>query len=260
MTLRFTLIAAAAAAAVGVSTVGCTTSGAANASCEALFAAPSVDATLTVSATPSSATYIDGVLFRYPAARSGAVPEITTVANVASGAAKGGKVVLADVDDMVAAAARAAAPQSLDIVVFPEAFLYDGDNAEFVPDMPPYGPQLTACVEAANKHNVHVVCPLYELITRNGSQAAGPTFNTALMVARNGSVLGRYRKMYPVAEGVEGESGELGSGTLPGNLGVPVFDLDGVGRVAILTCWDMSFPGDFTFLLLYVRTSFLTLL
>jgi len=58
-------------------------------------------------------------------------------------------------------------------------------------------------------------------------------FNTAVLFDRQGSLVGRYRKVHPYW------SEEVWDGITPGQ-DLPVFSLD-VGRVAIMTCYDSWF-------------------
>jgi predicted amidohydrolase len=59
-------------------------------------------------------------------------------------------------------------------------------------------------------------------------------YNTAILLDRQGQLAGRYRKVSLPREEIEG-------GLTPGE-SFPVFDLD-FGRVGILICWDIQFPG-----------------
>ena len=89
----------------------------------------------------------------------------------------------------------------LDIVLYPEVFLYNGSNAEFCGAKPPYGLHVTTCAKAAvATTNAYVVCPFYELATPNASQDAGPTYNTSVLLDRTGAVVGKYRKSYPTLQ------------------------------------------------------------
>jgi hypothetical protein len=63
-------------------------------------------------------------------------------------------------------------------------------------------------------------------------------YNSAVVIGRDGAIVGVYRKMFPVI-GPPPPRGPLGpgaeAGVTPGMDGVPVFQLD-FGRVAVLTC------------------------
>ena len=87
-------------------------------------------------------------------------------------------------------------------MLFPECFLYNGDNAEYCggDGYNCTGPHVAACVKAARATHAYVVCPIYELATANASQATGPMWNTAVLIDRGGRVVGVYRKQYPTSE------------------------------------------------------------
>jgi predicted amidohydrolase len=85
----------------------------------------------------------------------------------------------------------------------------------------------------AKEHGVYIVVPIYELPFA-GADQNGPKFNSAVLLGRQGEIIGKpYRKHFPTTT-------ELDEAVMPGGE-VPVFDLD-FGRVAILTCWDFNFP------------------
>lgn len=188
-------------------------------------------------------TYLDSTVFAYLTSDNGLPPpRNATVVNVVSGAANRHNMSPAHAVELAKAAAkRSRSP--LDVVLFPECFLYNGDNAEFCgggDGRNCTGPHARACAAAARSIQSYVVCPIYELAVPNASQMTGPMWNTALLFDRAGAQVGVYRKMFPTSE-LDPESGEIGTGVLPSSLGVPVFDTD-FGRIAIAICWDMEFP------------------
>ena len=76
---------------------------------------------------------------------------------------------------------------------------------------------------------MYIVAPIRELdVARNNA-----SFNTAVMIGRDGTVLGRYRKKFPVIGNTTGGEGE--EGVTPGLDGVFAWHLD-FGTVAVLTC------------------------
>ena len=103
------------------------------------------------------------------------------------------------------------------------------------PAEPLSGPTITAVAEVARMHRMYVVAPIRELLYVPGS----PTreFNTAVLIGRDGTVVGQYRKMFPVI-GPPPPRGPLGpaaeAGVTPGMDGVPVYQLD-FGRVSRLS-------------------------
>ena len=162
-----------------------------------------------------------------------APPRNATVVSIVSGGANPRNISADDALAMALAAAKAS-PRPLDVVLFPEVFLYDGYNAEAcgVGGGPAGerwrcdGPHVLACRRVANATKAYVVCPFYELQNASASQGTGPSFNTAVLLDRSGAVVGKYRKSYPTSEIFPPNTGELSEGVLPGNLGVPVFDTD----------------------------------
>eukprot|EP01052_Picozoa_sp_SAG31_P029391 SAG31_NODE_2918_length_4914_cov_3.620145_3_plen_160_part_00 len=120
----------------------------------------------------------------------------------------------------MAVAAQKASRDQLDVVLFPECFMYNGDNAEAcgVGDGPAgerwrcQGPHVTACRRVALATKAYVVCPFYELANETSSQDTGPSFNTAVLLDRDGVVVGKYRKSYPTSEIFPRNTGELSEG------------------------------------------------
>jgi predicted amidohydrolase len=96
------------------------------------------------------------------------------------------------------------------------------DCAEPVPG----GPTLQRLGELARKHHCYVVAGIYE-------RKAAITHNTAILLDRDGKLVGTYRKTHLPHEEVE-------AGLVPGDI-YPVFDTD-FGRIGIMICWDIHFP------------------
>jgi predicted amidohydrolase len=120
-----------------------------------------------------------------------------------------------------------AAAKGADIVCLPEGITAAGNGlayaqaAESVP-----GPSTVFLGELARRLHVFIVAGIYE-------RAGARIYNTAVLVARDGSLAGRYRKMSLPDEEIEG-------GITPGSE-TPVFDTD-FGRVGLMICWDSSYP------------------
>jgi len=112
-----------------------------------------------------------------------------------------------------------AGKSGVDIACLPEEFAGD-DKAEPIP-----GPITNAVADAAKKHHMYVICPIRE------QAADGKTYNTAVILDREGKLAGYYRKIFVY----------WGEGLNASDEGVRVFDLD-FGRVSILTCFDINFP------------------
>ena len=114
-----------------------------------------------------------------------------------------------------------------DIVCLPEGITVCGtrlkyaDVAEAIP-----GPSTTFLGEVAKRNNTHVVAGIYE---RDGHAI----YNTSVLLARDGSLLGKYRKVCLPREEIDG-------GITPGTE-YPVFDTD-FGRIGMMICWDLHYP------------------
>jgi predicted amidohydrolase len=105
-----------------------------------------------------------------------------------------------------------------DIVCLPETFT----RAE--PEEVP-GPTTTRLTEWAREHNSWVICPI---LVRDGDQV----FNSAILIDRSGSIVGRYDKIHPTEN-------ELARAICPGSIDPPVFQTD-FGTVGIQICFDVN--------------------
>jgi beta-ureidopropionase len=115
------------------------------------------------------------------------------------------------------------------------------------------GPTVSRLREAAIKHNMVVVAPIYEV-----DKSTQKRFNTAVFIEANGEILGIYRKTH-IPEGsneqasfcetyyYEKSDGELGN--WPKNISknpfFPVYE-SSVGRIAAAICYDRHFGGAMT--------------
>ncbi|MSR82809.1 MAG: carbon-nitrogen hydrolase family protein [Candidatus Latescibacteria bacterium] len=95
---------------------------------------------------------------------------------------------------------------SPDIVCLPETFHVAGlsgrqPKVAEVAETPP-GPLTQPFSEFAQKHHCYVICPIY---TREGDRC----YNAAVLIDRQGQIMGEYRKMRPT-------EGEIEDGVLPG--------------------------------------------
>ncbi|HXK60982.1 MAG TPA: carbon-nitrogen hydrolase family protein, partial [Acidobacteriota bacterium] len=88
------------------------------------------------------------------------------------------------------------------------------------------GPLTRMLSEKARRYRMYVVTTLHE-------KADGNIYNTAVLIGRQGEIVGKYRKVHLAL--AEGEGG-----VTPG-LEYPVFETD-VGKLGILICWDYWFP------------------
>lgn len=121
---------------------------------------------------------------------------------------------------------KLAAKNYPDIVCLPEAMNKVGTRLSYVDAAEPIpGPSTKALGEVAKKHRFYVVAGLLE---RDGKCV----YNTAVLINRNGELVGKYRKVYLPREEVEG-------GLTPGD-SYPVFDTD-FGKVGMMICYDLQY-------------------
>ncbi len=92
---------------------------------------------------------------------------------------------------------------------------------------PPDGPAEQRFREAAARHGIWLIPG--SIFTREGDRI----FNTAIVIAPDGAVAGRYRKIFPFYPYEVGVS--------PGTEFL-VFDVPGTGRFGVSICYDMWFP------------------
>jgi predicted amidohydrolase len=122
---------------------------------------------------------------------------------------------------------ESAAAQKPDVVCLPEAITVIGTGKTYAQVSEPVpGPTTRTLGALARKLHTYIVAGL--------SERAGTTlYNTAVLIGRDGAVVGTYRKtQLPPAE-VEG-------GLTPGD-SYPVFQTD-FGKVGLMVCWDVQFP------------------
>jgi beta-ureidopropionase len=102
------------------------------------------------------------------------------------------------------------------------------DFTEPVPD----GPTTRLMQDLAREHRLVLIVPVYEY------EQQGLYYNTAAVIDRDGSYLGKYRKTHIP---------HVGPGFWekyyfrPGNLGFPVFDV-GFAKIGVYICYDRHFP------------------
>jgi len=100
------------------------------------------------------------------------------------------------------------------------------DRAETIP-----GPSTEQLGQLARQYGVVIVGSLFE------RRAAGLYHNTAVVLERDGRLLGRYRKMH-----IPDDPGFLEKFYFtPGDLGFEPIDTS-VGRLGVLVCWDQWYP------------------
>jgi N-carbamoylputrescine amidase len=94
------------------------------------------------------------------------------------------------------------------------------------------GPTVMRMREVAKQHNMVLIVPFYE------EEQPGVYYNTAVVIERDGEVVGKYRKTHiPHVGPCFWEKFYF----KPGNLGYPTFDTS-VGRLGLIICYDRHFP------------------
>lgn len=131
---------------------------------------------------------------------------------------------------------REAAERGADLVLLPELHLgpyfcqsettEHFDNAEPIP-----GPATEALGLIARELQIVIVASLFE------RRAAGLYHNTAVILERNGELIGKYRKMH-----IPDDPGYYEKFYFtPGDLGFTPIDTS-CGRIGVLVCWDQWYP------------------
>jgi predicted amidohydrolase len=139
---------------------------------------------------------------------------------------KGGKTPMENCQQFAPLIADAAR-QKADLIVLPETLTYYGlgktylDCAEPVP-----GPSTDYFGSLARQHNLYIVAGLIE-------RDAHLMYNVAVLIAPDGKVAGKYRK-------VALPRGEIEGGVQPGK-DYPVFDTR-FGKLGMMVCYDGFFP------------------
>jgi predicted amidohydrolase len=114
-----------------------------------------------------------------------------------------------------------------DIVCLPEAITLIGRGSDYLGNTEPIpGPSTDFLGQRAQRNHLYIVAGLLE---RDGKAA----FNTAVLIGRDGKLIGKYRKIclpHPESDG----------GLAPGSE-TPVFETD-FGKIGMMICWDVSYP------------------
>ena len=116
--------------------------------------------------------------------------------------------------------------------IFPDAMISGlppiPERAEITP-----GPIVRRFAEFAKTNNCYVICPLH---TKKGDYV----YNTAVLISRDGIVVGEYHKIHPTES-------EMRGGVTPGPVNPPVFKTD-FGKIGILICFDANWSDKWRFL------------
>src|ERR1700691_2106313 len=131
---------------------------------------------------------------------------------------------------------REAARQGADVICLPELFRAQyfcqrEDIALFDLAEPVPGPSTERLGAVAREEKVVVVASLFE------RRAPGLYHNTAVVLEKDGTVAGLYRKMHIPDDPLYYEKFYF----TPGDLGVRAFDTS-AGRIRTLVCWDKWYP------------------
>ncbi len=115
-----------------------------------------------------------------------------------------------------------------DIICLPEIFPFFHISEKIsIQDVAekPLGKITSRFAEFAKKHKTYIICPLYTV--ENGKY-----YNAAVVIDREGKVLGEYRKIHTT-------EGEMGKGVSPGPLDPPIFKTD-FGIIGVQICFDLE--------------------
>ncbi len=126
-----------------------------------------------------------------------------------------------------------AAAEKPDIICLPETFAQQGVAFESLDEVaePIPGPTTMMVASYAKKHHCYIICPLIAI--RDDKY-----MNEAVLIDREGQIVGTYAKIHPVVEGSTFTS--LEKGVTPGDEAT-VFETD-FGRIGIQICFDMCYP------------------
>lgn len=105
----------------------------------------------------------------------------------------------------------------------------DVNNFDLAEPIP--GPSTEFYGELARKHGVVIVTSLFE------KRAPGLYHNTAVVIERDGTIAGKYRKMHIPDDPAYYEKFYF----TPGDLGFKPIDTS-LGRLGVLVCWDQWYP------------------
>ncbi len=120
-----------------------------------------------------------------------------------------------------------AANQKPDIVCLPEGISIVGTRARFADVAEPIpGPSTQRLSRLAKSLRSYVVAGIYQRVEPL-------IYNTAVLLDREGNLVGRYRKTHLPNE-------EREKGLTPGD-SYPIFETD-FGKVGLMICWDARFP------------------
>ncbi|MCX5516587.1 hypothetical protein C3941_25570 [Kaistia algarum] len=120
----------------------------------------------------------------------------------------------------------AAGAMKADLVCLPETFKAAGLPASRIRELaePLDGPSIRILAERARRHRMHIVAGLFAWID-------GEIHNVAVLIDRDGRLVGTYSKKHPT-------EGEIEGGVTPGSASA-VFETD-IGRIGLAICFDLN--------------------
>jgi beta-ureidopropionase len=111
-------------------------------------------------------------------------------------------------------------------------FCAEQDPKWYATAEPQDGPTVSRMREVAREHGIVLIVPWYE------EEQPGVYYNTACVIERDGTIVGKYRKTHiPHVGPCFWEKFYF----KPGNLGYPVWETS-VGRLGLIICYDRHFP------------------
>ena len=111
-------------------------------------------------------------------------------------------------------------------------FCAEQDPKWYATAEPEDGPTVSRMREVAREHGIVLIVPWYE------EEQPGVYYNTACVIERDGTIVGKYRKTHiPHVGPCFWEKFYF----KPGNLGYPVWETS-VGRLGLIICYDRHFP------------------
>jgi N-carbamoylputrescine amidase len=129
-----------------------------------------------------------------------------------------------------------AAAKGVEVACLPELFLTDYfcqklDPATFSLAEPIDGPTNQALAKVAKKTGMVIISSIFE------KAAAGLYYNTAVVIEKDGSIAGKYRKMHIPHDPLFEEKYYFA----PGDLGFKAHNTS-AGKIGALVCWDQWYP------------------
>src|SRR6266480_935957 len=145
---------------------------------------------------------------------------------------------LAGIVDQMAAQAKTKYNRGLDLAVLPETSITGEAEGDALARSVPFEGQVQVVfTRKAREHGCYIVVPTYLLDSKEKQLCS----NAAVLVGRQGEVMGTYRKIHLV---VSSGRETMEDGSTPGDA-LPVFDCD-FGKLGIQICYDMEFDDGWS--------------